>query len=436
MDSLYMLNLSQNLLTTSLDQLSRIHTLGYLDLSFNLMAGGISSSICNVSFLQILNLSYNKLIGTIPQCLGNLSSLQVLDLHNNKLHGTLPSTLSKIKGLRTLNLNGNQFEGPLPKSLSNCIQLELLNLGNNQIEDTFPHWLQTLPHLKVLVLRANKLHGIVANLKIKQPFPSLIIFDISTNHFSGPLPIAYVRNFKAMKSKVDSSLQYINIDIGFEAQPFRANYVLVYDSVTETIKGISITLEKIPTNFVYIDLSKNNFDGGISNGIKQLHALKGLNLSYNRLVGSIPQSMGDLAELESLDLSSNMLTGEIPIEFTNLNYLAILNLSYNHLVGEIPQGKQFNTFANDSYEGNVGLCGPPLSKECNKVLDQFPSPSTTFQLEQKFGFGWKPVAIGYGCGMVFGVGLGCCVLLIGKPEWLVRMVGGNPNKRERKNRTR
>ena len=39
------------------------------------------------------------------------------------------------------------------------------------------------------------------------------------------------------------------------------------------------------------------------------------------------------------------------------------------------------------------------------------------------------MAIGYGCGMVFGVGMGCCVLLIGKPQWLVRMVGGQLNKK-------
>ena len=47
------------------------------------------------------------------------------------------------------------------------------------------------------------------------------------------------------------------------------------------------------------------------------------------------------------------------------------------------------------------------------------------------------MAIGYGCGMVFGVGMGCCVLLIGKPQWLVRMVGGKLNKKvKRKTRMR
>ncbi|MED6205547.1 hypothetical protein PIB30_018722 [Stylosanthes scabra] len=37
------------------------------------------------------------------------------------------------------------------------------------------------------------------------------------------------------------------------------------------------------------------------------------------------------------------------------------------------------------------------------------------------GFGLKPVAIGYACGMVLGIGLGICVFSVGKPEWLVNI---------------
>ena len=108
-----------------------------------------------------------------------------------------------------------------------------------------------------------------------------------------------------------------------------------FDStVTVTMKGMSMLLTKIPTDFVSIDLSGNKFEGEIPNVIGELHALKGLNLSHNRLSGLIPQSMGNLTNLESLDLSSNMLNGRIPTELTNLNFLSVLNLSHNYLVGE------------------------------------------------------------------------------------------------------
>ncbi|GAU42408.1 hypothetical protein TSUD_324630 [Trifolium subterraneum] len=180
-----------------------------------------------------------------------------------------------------------------------------------------------------------------------------------------------------------------------------------------------------------IDLSRNKFEGEIPNAIGELDALKGLNLSHNRLNGSIPQSIGNLTNLESLDLSSNMLTGVIPSELINLNSLEVLDLSNNHLVGEIPQGKQFNTFSNDSYEGNLGFCGFPLSKNCGPEQHSRPSANNIWS-EEKFGFGWKAVAIGYGCGFVIGIGLGYLVFLIGKPRWLVMRFGGQPKRRVRR----
>ncbi|KAL4298584.1 hypothetical protein AHAS_Ahas17G0015500 [Arachis hypogaea] len=349
----------------------------------------------------------------------------------NKLHGNFPDTLNGLQ-LGTLILNDNQFEGLLPKSLSNSLSLQELNLGNNQFEDTFPYWLQNISLLEILVLRSNKLYGPIANLKSKIIFPSLKIFDISCNNFSGSFPKAYIQNFQAMKIVDD---EVLSSDYYFETPgPFGGEGIIEEDtdhSMTSIIKGVSTTFTKIPRVFVNIDLSINKFEGEIPSIIGELQALKGLNLSHNKLVGHIPYSLGNLTNLESLDLSSNMLTGNIPTELTNLNFLEVLNLSQNQLVGPIPKGKQFDTFSNDSYEGNMGLCGLPLSIQCNNnvPLQQYPPSS---EAEDKFGFGWKPVAIGYACGMVLGIGLGCCVFSIGKPQWLVIIFGGKRIKRRRR----
>jgi hypothetical protein len=313
--------------------------------------------------------------------------------------------------------------------------LNVLNLGSNKLEDNFPDWLQTLQDLKVLVLRDNRFHGPIDSLKIKHLFPNLIIFDISGNNFSGFLPKAYFKNYEAMKNITQvgqrSSFMYTDlpctnyqIEIGCTA------------SVTVTTKGIELKLVRIPKFFVSIDLSRNKFEGEIPNAIGELHALKGLNLSHNRLIGHIPQSIGNLNYLESMDLSSNMLTGVIPAELTNLGFLEVLNLSNNHLVGEIPQGRQFDTFTNDSYERNLGLCGFPLSKKCGPEQHHSPPSANNFSNEEKFGFGWKPVAIGYGCGFVIGIGLRYFVFLIGKPRWLVMIFGGQPKRRVNRRRAR
>ncbi|XLU21904.1 hypothetical protein S245_057970 [Arachis hypogaea] len=429
-DSLHHLILSNNLLT-SVGQFSW-YQLEDLDLSFNLMDDDISSFFCNATSLRDINLSHNRFTGTFPQCLANSSStLEHLDLQMNKLHGNFPDTLNGLQ-LGTLILNDNQFEGLLPKSLSNSLSLQELNLGNNQFEDTFPYWLQNISLLEILVLRSNKLYGPIANLKSKIIFPSLKIFDISCNNFSGSFPKAYIQNFQAMKIVDD---EVLSSDYYFETPgPFGGEGIIEEDtdhSMTSIIKGVSTTFTKIPRVFVNIDLSINKFEGEIPSIIGELQALKGLNLSHNKLVGHIPYSLGNLTNLESLDLSSNMLTGNIPTELTNLNFLEVLNLSQNQLVGPIPKGKQFDTFSNDSYEGNMGLCGLPLSIQCNNnvPLQQYPPSS---EAEDKFGFGWKPVAIGYACGMVLGIGLGCCVFSIGKPQWLVIIFGGKRIKRRRR----
>ncbi|MED6137821.1 hypothetical protein PIB30_068627 [Stylosanthes scabra] len=379
------------------------------------MADDISSFFCYATSLLEINLSHNNFTGTFPKCLAN-SSLLALDLQMNKLHGTLPDIFSQY--LFQLNVNGNEFKGLLPKTLSNCTYLRDLNLGNNQFEDTFPNWLQSLPLLTILVLRGNKLYGPIVELKSEYKFPSLIIFDISCNNFSGSLPKAYLESFVAMKfldEKVHDSDYYIQTGLGI---PEEGKVVTEYDdSLTAIIKGPNTHFAKIPRVFVIIDLSENKFEGEIPDVIGELQGLRDLNLSHNRLVGHIPRSLGNLTYLESLDLSSNMLIREIPSELTNLNLLEALNVSQNQLVGSIPQGKQFDTFSNDSYEGNMGLCGFPLTIQCNNNVPLQQHPSS--EGEDKFGFGWKPVAIGYACGTVLGIGLGSCVFWIGKPEWLV-----------------
>jgi hypothetical protein len=83
----------------------------------------------------------------------------------------------------------------------------------------------------------------------------------------------------------------------------------------------------------------------------------------------------------------------------------------------------------------LDLCGFPLSKKCGPEEPSPPS-ANKFWSEEKFGFGWKAVAIGYGCGFVIGIGLGYFVFLIGKPRWLVMIFGGQPKRRVNRKRTR
>ncbi|XP_074335524.1 receptor-like protein 7 [Apium graveolens] len=405
------LNIYHNKLIGGLEQLPW-NNIEYLDLQHNELNGSLPDLICNSRYLEVLNLSHNKLSGVLPSCGTQLTSLSVFDLRMNNIQGSLPANLSNFRFLETINLNGNKLEGRVPSSFVEFNSLGVLDLGSNQINDTFPRCLEALPNLQVLVLKSNKFHGIMNTIsKVEHPFPSLRIIDLSCNEFSGPLPVIYFRNFKAMMNGEVNKIKRSYMERQYYS-----------DSTNLVIKGHEIQLNRILTVFTTIDLSKNNFEGKISEYTGNLLSLRFLNLSHNHLTGHIPPSIANLTVLESLDLSSNQLEGEIPGQLTGLYSLALLNLSYNKLRGHIPEGFQFNTFEIDSYVGNLGLCGKLLSKKCGH--DNVTQEEDEEEEDDYFfgGFTWEAVVIGYGCGVVPAFIAGYLMLLARKPKWFAGII--------------
>ncbi|XP_050271245.1 receptor-like protein kinase 7 isoform X1 [Quercus robur] len=476
--SLVSIRLNDNLLQGKL--LIPISPITFFGISNNRLTGEIPYMICNVSFLKIFDVSNNSLSGKIPQCLGNFSNhLWVLNLQMNDFHGPIPDTFAKCHSLELLVFNDNHLGGLLPKSLLNCTNLAVIDLGNNMINDIFPYWLEALPNLEVLALKSNKVRGPIGNHnnsgmffsklrildlgnnKINDFFPywlealpnlqilvlksnrfhgpvgnhntrgmffsKLQILDLSFNEFTGFLPKNYFENLNTMM---------INDEDKNESQYFGKRHYY-QDSVVVTIKNIEIKLPRILTIFTTIDLSSNKFEGEIPEVLGRLTVLRLLNLSHNNLTNHIPPSLANMSRLESLDLSSNRLTGQIPIQLTSLTFLAMINLSRNQLTGPIPEGKQFGTFENDSYEWNLGLCGFPLSMKCNtnELLPPPPLPSI-FQEDKGLifasGFDWKVVLMGYGCGFLFGITMGCIAFKRGKTQWLIRFIEGKRKEKVRR----
>lgn len=361
---------------------------------------------------------------TIPPCLGNFSTeLITLHLKNNSLEGHIHDTFADASHLRSLDLNSNKLEGPLPRSLAKCIKLDVVNVGNNMISDTFPSWLGSLPELKILVLRSNRFYGPLYNSNITFPFPALQIIDLSHNEFTGFLPTTIFISMEAMK----------NVD-----EQGRLEYMggAFYDeSITVAMKGHDFQLQKILVVFRAIDFSSNRFHGEIPEVLGNFKSLKVLNLSHNSLTGNIPVSFENMTALESLDLSFNKLDGRIPEQLLSVTALALLNLSYNRLWGRIPGGNQFNTFENDSYIGNIRLCGEPLTVRCsNDGLPKAPRLASFDHDETASRFDWKMAKMGYASGLVIGLSIGYMVFSTGKPHWFVRLVEEDQQKNVRRDR--
>ncbi|XP_069152263.1 receptor-like protein Cf-9 homolog [Solanum lycopersicum] len=386
----------------------------YIVLSHNNLSGQIPSTICNLKTLQVLDLGSNNLEGTVPLCLGEMSGLWLLDLSNNRLRGTIDTTFSIGNQLTVIKLNKNKLEGKVPQSLINCTDLEVVDLGNNELSDTFPKWLGALSVLQILNLRSNKFFGPIKVSRTDNLFAQIRIIDLSSNGFSGHLPMSLFKKFKVMKITSENS--------GTREYVGGISYSYTYSFIVTT-KGLELELPRVLTTEIIIDLSRNRFEGNIPSIIGDLIALRTLNLSHNRLEGHIPASLHQLSVLESLDLSSNKISGEIPQQLVSLKSLEVLNLSHNHLVGCIPKGKQFDTFENSSYQGNDGLRGFPLSKDCGSD-EGVPEATTPFELDEEEDspmISWQAVLMGYGCGLVIGLSIIYIMLSTQYPAWFSRM---------------
>ncbi|GKC02214.1 leucine-rich repeat-containing protein, partial [Tanacetum coccineum] len=130
---------------------------------------------------------------------------------------------------------------------------------------------------------------------------------------------------------------------------------------------------EVPAQVEVLVLKPNNFHGSIqpSFAVKSpFPCLQVLDLSRNSI------------EIESLDLSWNQLKGNIP----------------QSLVG---------------IKGNLGLCGFPLPKKCSHK----PQPEEHENREDKSGFTWEVVTLGYGCGTLLGLVMGYLMLSTRKVKW-------------------
>ncbi|KAL4312627.1 hypothetical protein GQ457_01G003810 [Hibiscus cannabinus] len=418
------LDLSSNLLQGSLP--APPPSLVEFLISKNKLSGEIPSSICNLEYLVVLDLSSNYLRGTIPACLGNFSQwISIINLQRNSLSGEIPDFCVKEDSLTALALNDNRLEGLLPGSLVNCTSLRFLNVANNSLSDLFPHRLSVLPRLQVLILRSNGFYGRLDDPMYVSGFLSLQVIDLSQNEFNGHLQTKFFSSLRAMKVVV-SHPTIVCDGAGTMCVPKCEN--CSPDEYKPTVKlnmkrlEMELDLKLLSIGFTLIDFSNNHLNGRIPEVLAELCSLLVLNLSHNSLTGPLPPSLGSIAALESLDLSSNKLGGGIPSELTKLTFLEVLNLSQNNFIGPIPAGNQFNTFDNDSYAGNLALCGFPLSKKCGNNEEPNPPTSTLGEEGSAMAFTWKPVMMGYGCGVVLGLSTGYIVFMTGRPRWFMRTV--------------
>uniref|UniRef100_I1PIE9 non-specific serine/threonine protein kinase n=1 Tax=Oryza glaberrima TaxID=4538 RepID=I1PIE9_ORYGL len=392
----------------------------FLEMSQNQIAGGLPTNMENMSLeklyldcnhiadriprmprnLMLLDISYNLISGDVPQSICELQKLNGLDLSNNLLEGEFPqgSLMSRVSFFRASN---NCFSGNFPSFLQGWTELSFLDLSWNKFSGTLPTWIGNFNKLEFLQLKHNMFSGSIPDSITN--LGKLSHLDLASNGLSGPLP-QHLSNLTGMMINHDTT-KYEERLSGCDYKSF------------VNMKGQELQYNQEKVTVVTIDLSSNFLTGVIPEGIVSLDGIINLNLSWNNLNGKIPYMIGAIKSLESLDLSKNNLYGEIPQSLSDLTYLSYLNLSYNNLTGRVPSGTQLCSLYDQNhhlYDGNDGLCGPPLQKSCYK----YDASKQGYQIRSKQGFHIGSFSIGVTVGFMAGLWVVFYILLF-KKSWRI-----------------
>ncbi|XP_073280892.1 probable LRR receptor-like serine/threonine-protein kinase At1g07650 isoform X2 [Primulina huaijiensis] len=285
-----------------------------------------NSIICDCSYpdgachVQKIFLKGQDLAGVLPPSLAKLPYLNTIDLTRNFLSGTIPPEWASTK-LEYLSVIVNRLSGPIPKYLGNITTLVYMSLESNQFNGTVPAELGKLINLENLILSDNNLTG-----ELPKELNNLTNLTelLSSNRFSGNIP-----SFLSW-----TQLQMLEMQAsGFEG-PIHSSISVLKNLTELRISDLNGGASTFPllrdmTRMNKLMLRSCNLSGEIPGYLKNMPALKILDLSFNSLTGEIPDLEG-LNNLQNTYLTQNFLTGSVPEWMKNRDTRYQFDLSYNN----------------------------------------------------------------------------------------------------------
>ncbi|GKV30348.1 hypothetical protein SLEP1_g39165 [Rubroshorea leprosula] len=197
--------------------------------------------------------------------------------------------------------------GSLSNQLANLTSLQHLSLGYNNFNSVKNlEWLSCLSYLQFLDMSGIDLSRVTNSLQQAiNKLPSLTHLVLRSTNLTA--------------STFQSSLKFNNSPVSL---------------IPENLGHI--------TNLEFLDLSYNQFEGGIPKSFGNLCKLTHLVLSNNKLDGMLPEIMGNISgclqvSLGSLILDGNKIKGPFPDMIKNFSSLVELTLSNNQLSGTLPK---------------------------------------------------------------------------------------------------
>jgi hypothetical protein len=179
-DTLEVLNLSGNALTSLPDDLTRLHRLRVIFCSDNQFTH-VPEVLGECPLLDMVGFKANRITHLPAASLPK--QLRWLILTDNQL-GELPAELGQRSRLQKLMLAGNRLQR-LPEQMQTLTRLELLRISANRF-DSLPEWLLTLPRLAWLAFAGNPVTDAVEAAAIaKQAISDIDWRELALQHRLG-----------------------------------------------------------------------------------------------------------------------------------------------------------------------------------------------------------------------------------------------------------
>jgi len=276
--------------------------------------------------LTYVDLHESNIYGEIPSSLLNLQNLIHLDLKNNKLQGPVPYGIGKLAHVQHLDLSENQLQGSIPDGICKLSNIQILDLSHNQLQGSIPDGIGNLSSLNFLSIGSNNFSAEISNLTFSK-LSSLDELQLSNSNFTFQFDLDWVPPFQLSTLYLAHTNPGSNFPSWIYTQKSLQNLDLSSSGITSVDrKKFSRLIERIPG---FLILSNNLIVEDISNLTLICSYLL---LDNNNLIGGLP-NISPMAL--TVDLSYNSFSGSIPRSWKNLTELGLLNLWSNRLSGEV-----------------------------------------------------------------------------------------------------
>ncbi|XP_035474786.2 toll-like receptor 13 isoform X1 [Scophthalmus maximus] len=337
LQSLRILSLSRNRLSSVPAATRKLPSLTELDLSFNNITKLGCDDFANQTKLRRLNL-YGNSISALQECLfKDLIQLQVLKLQNNRISNLNSAFQNYLPNLRQLLLNGNELTEIIHGEFSGLKSLQNLSLLGNKIKTLEEGCFIGLTNLTDILLQNNHITEIEINKSCFNDLINLRRLDLRENHIkyenSSSLPHAPFSQLSRLESLAIPSQH------GKGKSQLPRNF----------LQGLTNLLFFNSRNIQLLALHKDMF-----NDTPQLQTL---DISSNELMDLSPDLFSPIQNLKSLYISRtslrslDYLTGS---NLTKLEFLQARKNEYSVISEEIIKSVPGLVYAD--FQGNSFTC--------------------------------------------------------------------------------